>query len=139
MVISQTIVCEFSLAQTGKSVQPFSPFNLQTDNFRLHYQQTVNGLGKIAWASVFRFLFNVYIFYISIHICICISLYIYAFVSIYICMYIRKTEVCFPQSKVDRRLLFQQRVHPCSLASRKAKPNICQCHVITARRFFLNK
>ncbi len=27
---------------------------LQTDNFRLHDEQTVNGLRKIVWASVFR-------------------------------------------------------------------------------------
>ncbi len=29
-------------------------FRLQTDNFRLHDKQTVNGLRKIAWASVLR-------------------------------------------------------------------------------------
>jgi hypothetical protein len=37
-------------------------------NFRLHNEQTGNGLGKIAWASVFRFLFETaaYKYYIDI-------------------------------------------------------------------------
>ncbi len=53
----------------------FRLVRLQTDNFRLYNEQTVNGLRKNAWASVFR-LKRQYI-YIYIWLCIGISVYIY--------------------------------------------------------------
>ncbi len=78
---------------------PFSPFangqlpfvsssaNGITTNFRLHDEQTVNGLRKIAWGFVFRlkpqeiFVYIHTYIYIYMHICI----YIYV---LYICIYV---------------------------------------------------
>jgi hypothetical protein len=88
-------------------------------NFRLHDEQTVNGLRKIAWASVFllkrqHIYIDVYIeIYIYISICLSLSisslyLYLYLYISIYMLpfQYISiytKTEVCVPWSVNDKR------------------------------------
>ncbi len=54
---------------------------LQTTNFRLHDEQTINGIKKITWASVFPLNGSIYI-YIYIDIYIYIPIYIQTLIYI---------------------------------------------------------
>jgi hypothetical protein len=59
--------------------------HLQTDNFGVHDEQTVNGFRKIVWASIFCLIF----FVKRQHI------YIYIYLNIFIHIYIHKRCVSF--------------------------------------------
>jgi hypothetical protein len=48
-------------------------------NFRLHDEQMINGLRKIAWASIFHFTFETAVY---------IYRYMYTYIDIYILIYI---------------------------------------------------
>jgi hypothetical protein len=63
---------------------------LQRNYFRLHDEQTVNGLKKIAWASDFRSKQqHIYIYrYTDIYVDIYINIYLYMYICRYISIYI---------------------------------------------------
>ncbi len=93
-------------------------------NFQLHDEQTVNGLAKIAWASVFCLKQQHIHIFIDIYLDIDIDIYIYIYgyidIYIYICKYCHfnkylntrktelteKTSVCLLRMETENFRLF---------------------------------
>ncbi len=111
-------------------------------NFRLHDEQTVNGLRKIAWGSFSLWNGSIYIYkycryiYINVYVALLIYIHIWKMTTFICLLHIRnrndtlpfifcwrKMEVCFPWMATingNRRLLFQQ-----TCPSMPAVPKYC--------------